>query len=89
LVIGRSEERAWIRIEDQGPGIPEEIRHRLFERFVQGGSDGRRAAGSGLGLAISKGLVEALGGEIQLESSPERGTRVTIELPLAGPAQSR
>ncbi|MGH9360517.1 MAG: GAF domain-containing sensor histidine kinase, partial [Thermoanaerobaculia bacterium] len=69
-------------VRDRGPGIAEEVKDRLFERFVQAqGAPGGHGGGSGLGLSISKRLVEGLGGSIALESAPETGTAVTVRLP--------
>ncbi len=71
-----------VAVSDSGPGIPEEIRPRLFERFVQAdGSDTRRAGGTGLGLAISKGIIEHLGGTIGYFSELGVGTTFWFRLP--------
>jgi signal transduction histidine kinase len=70
---------AVITFTDTGPGIPKEIRARLFEPFVTHG----RKTGAGLGLAIAKKIVEAHGGSISAEDGPgEIGTRITIRLPI-------
>lgn len=68
----------WVR--DEGEGMDEEVRQRVFERFYRGKGDagGGRA---GLGLAIVKALVEAHGGEVTVESSPGAGARFTVKLP--------
>jgi two-component system sensor histidine kinase KdpD len=74
---------ATIRVIDQGPGIPPELRPRLFERFVRGdsGTDGAKSGGTGLGLAIVRGLVEAHAGSVALEESAAGATfRFTIPL---------
>src|SRR5688572_12664024 len=65
-----------IQVRDTGPGIPEEIRERLFEPFVSG-----RPGGSGLGLAIVQRAVEAHRGLVLVESGPGAGTIFTIFLP--------
>ncbi|MBI4261492.1 MAG: DUF4118 domain-containing protein [Actinobacteria bacterium] len=66
-----------IRVADQGPGIPEDRRERLFEPFVRG----EDSPGTGLGLAIARAIVEAHRGRIRLAESPGGGTTVVIELP--------
>jgi heavy metal sensor kinase len=71
-------------IQDQGPGIPKHDAARVFDRFyrVDEGRT-REAGGAGLGLAIAKWTVEAHGGEILLDSTPETGSAFTICLPAA------
>ena len=68
-----------IFVQDNGRGIAPELAPHLFERFSQANRDSRR--GAGLGLAIAKGIVEAHGGRIWIESAPGRGTRVSFTLP--------
>ncbi len=72
--------RLVVRVVDQGPGIPETERTRIFEPFYRR-EDG--AHGSGLGLAIAKGFVEANGGEIAAESVPGQGSTFVVTFPLA------
>ena len=66
-------ERPWVRVEvtDQGPGIPEEEKKKVFDRFTQL-KDRSRKGGSGLGLAISKALVEQHGGTIGVKGNNEK-----------------
>jgi two-component system, OmpR family, sensor histidine kinase KdpD len=71
--------RVTVRVTDAGPGIPSSRRAEIFEPFVRG--DSRQ--GSGLGLAISRGLVEANGGEISLQSGAGNGTTFAVSFPLA------
>jgi two-component system sensor histidine kinase KdpD len=66
-----------VRIADQGPGIPEEQRDRVFEPFVRG----QGSSGTGLGLAIARAIVEAHGGKIRIGTNPGGGTAIIIELP--------
>jgi signal transduction histidine kinase len=71
-----------IVVRDTGAGIPPEDLPYVFERFYRGDDDRHRAAGSaGLGLAIAKGIVEAHGGEMGIESVVDEGTRVWFTLP--------
>jgi PAS domain S-box-containing protein len=72
-------------IGDRGPGIPLELRDRMFARFVQAdGSDARSKPGTGLGLAISKAIVERLGGRIGFVDRVGGGTEFFVELPALG-----
>lgn len=63
-----------IGVTDQGPGVPSEFMSRLFEKFAQAdGSDRRARGGTGLGLYISRLLVQRMGGEIGVDSTPGMG----------------
>ncbi len=81
LVISGTVENgeAVIRWTDTGCGMDEEIRKRAFDPFVT-----TRAGGTGLGLAIVYTVVDEHGGSVDIESAPERGTTVTVRLPLSG-----
>ena len=71
-----------LRVSDTGAGIAPEDRARIFDEFLQLQNPERDSAkGRGLGLAICKRLVDAIGGEIRLESTPGRGTTFIITLP--------
>jgi two-component system NtrC family sensor kinase len=72
----------WLRftVEDSGPGVPSEIRGRIFDPFFSTKSPDE---GSGLGLAICQRVVSALGGRIRLEESALGGARFVVELPAA------
>lgn len=72
--------RVIVRVTDEGSGIPVARQAEIFEPFV-GGRDGH--AGPGLGLAISRGLVEANGGSIRLQSTPGLGTSFAVSFPVA------
>jgi two-component system sensor histidine kinase KdpD len=71
-----------ISVHDEGPGIPRESQLRLFDKFYRAPT-AVAAPGAGIGLAISKGLVEAHGGTIDVESEPGAGTTFRFTLPLA------
>lgn len=75
---------AEIIVDDQGPGIPEEIRPRIFTKFWRQGGD----VGSGLGLFIVAGLVAAHEGSVVVESSPHKGARMRVLLPHGAPYPS-
>ena len=68
-----------ICVRDNGPGIPDNIKHQLFEPFVTS----RKRGGTGLGLAIAKSIVEAHGGRIWCESNPGKGAAFYLRLPAA------
>jgi len=67
---------ACLRIHDNGPGIPDDVRERLFQPFVTG-----REGGIGLGLAVVHRTVEAHRGVILVDSAPGAGTTFTVQLP--------
>jgi PAS domain S-box-containing protein len=73
-----------LAVADEGAGIPEAFRERVFQRFAQAdGADSRRKGGTGLGLSICKTIVEELGGAIWFDSAEGIGTTFYVELPLA------
>ncbi|MEQ9399546.1 MAG: ATP-binding protein [Longimicrobiales bacterium] len=72
-----------LSVIDTGPGIPPEEQSHLFDRFWQASRDDR--TGSGLGLAIVRGIAEAHGGRVGVESRVGEGSRFTIYLPSSGP----
>jgi signal transduction histidine kinase len=78
-------DRVRVSVRDRGPGIPTEFRTRIFTKFSQAdASDARNKGGTGLGLAISRGLIEQMGGMIDLELPEDGGSRFYFELPLKG-----
>jgi len=75
-------EQAVLIVRDDGPGVPRELRERLFERFVRG--EGDRGGSSGLGLAIVRAVAESHGGTVVLEEPASgRGASFVVRLPLA------
>lgn len=82
-VMPRAEGVIRIEVQDSGPGVPEDMRHRLFQDFTQLGRAGDpERPGTGLGLAITARLAELMGGSIGLESAPGQGATFWLELPL-------
>jgi two-component system sensor histidine kinase KdpD len=74
-------------VADQGLGIPDDLRERVFDKFFRAIRDAdvvtHQPSGTGMGLAIAKGIVEAHGGKIWIESGPtKRGTKVVFTLPV-------
>ena len=68
-------------VQDNGPGIPEDLRNRVFEPYVT-----TKAKGTGLGLAIVKKIVEEHHGKVRIRNVEPHGARIEVELPLAGAA---
>lgn len=82
-----ADEMLCFSVEDEGPGIPPELRARVFDKFfratTEGGRSGPRVSGLGMGLAIAKGIVEAHGGSIWIENGTAGyGTRVIWSIPI-------
>ena len=75
---------ARIAVEDDGPGIPEEVQSRLFKPFFT-----TKARGTGLGLTLVRKFTEAMGGRIEFQSRVGAGTTFTVVLPRRRPGTSR
>jgi signal transduction histidine kinase len=73
-----------ISVQDNGPGIPEDLLEHLFDRFWQ--PPGGQKRGHGLGLFIVKGVVEAHGGRVWVETAPGHGSTFVFTVPAAPPA---
>ena len=85
VTLVRDDANAVVTVADDGPGIPDDVRPVLFERFARGDSSRSRETGStGLGLAIVHAVVDAQGGTVAVDSEPGR-TVFTLTLPAAGP----
>jgi signal transduction histidine kinase len=93
--VRREGASAVLEVADRGPGVPPEMRERVFERFARAGGDhgsGRR--GSGLGLAIVRAVTDAHGGDVELRDAEGGGARFVVTLPATGarapePAEAR
>jgi signal transduction histidine kinase len=73
-----------LTVSDDGPGIPEAERERVFERFVRlDEARSRATGGAGLGLTIVRGLVDRLGGRVRAGAAPGGGARFVVRLPAA------
>jgi signal transduction histidine kinase len=84
VIACREANRALLIVRDDGPGIPEEERERVFERFYRGANPARNAGGSGLGLAIVRGIAEHHGAQVALVAGPQgRGLQVQVSFALA------
>jgi two-component system C4-dicarboxylate transport sensor histidine kinase DctB len=70
-------DRIELSVEDEGPGVPEELRSHVFEPFFTTRSD----RSGGLGLAISKRLVDEAGGSLEVDSAPGGGARFRVVVP--------
>ncbi len=87
VTVDASDEHVWIAVEDRGPGILEEDRVLIFDRFARGIHGRRRANldGSGLGLALAAENLSILGGRIWVEDHDGGGARFVVELPRVEP----
>jgi signal transduction histidine kinase len=72
-----------LTVQDNGPGVPPELRERIFERFVRGAGD--RGSSSGLGLSIVRAVAESHGGNVTVEDATP-GARFVVRLPRAAVA---
>ena len=82
--VSRAGQGVRVEVRDHGPGIPDEFRKRIFQKFSQAdSSDTRQNSGTGLGLNISRAIIERLGGSMGFESEAGTGTTFFFELPQA------
>jgi len=90
LSVRRRENGAEFEVADTGIGIPPAVRERIFEPFFQADGSASGRGGAGLGLYIVRRMVELLGGELEFDSEPGRGTTVRVWIPrhptAAGPS---
>ncbi|MFO7839539.1 MAG: response regulator [Desulfosalsimonadaceae bacterium] len=85
--VERKEQQILVAVADTGFGIEQRHQEKIFERFYRVKDENtRHITGTGLGLPIVKGLVDNMGGSIELESQPGQGSVFTVRLPLEGGA---
>ena len=86
ITAGRTEQTVWMVVDDNGIGIPESDRSRIFERFYRvDKARSRQSGGTGLGLSIAKEIVERHKGVLKLEDKEGPGLAVRLELWIEGP----
>ena len=85
ITIENRENMIRISVRDHGPGIPDDYKDRIFEKFVQvDATDHREKGGTGLGLSIARQIVYQLGGKIGFEPAPNGGTIFRVEFRAFG-----
>ena len=82
--VGQEDGAAFVAVSDNGPGIPQAERERVFDRFYRVAGSGE--VGSGLGLAIVHEVAERHGARVSLEDRPDGGLVVRVRFPAAAPA---
>jgi PAS domain S-box-containing protein len=86
-------DRVAVRVRDTGPGVPEQLRHRVFVPFDRLGAEHTDVEGSGVGLALSQRLMAAMGGSLALDPKSSNGAAFIVELAAdtlpSGPAVAR
>jgi signal transduction histidine kinase len=87
VTLGRNNGQAMIRVCDRGPGVPEDLRERIFEPFYRLPGATERDGGVGLGLSLVKSITIRHGGTVVCENRPDGGACFVIHLPLAPAAK--
>jgi len=83
VTLGKTQDQAVIRVCDRGPGVPPELRERIFEPFYRLPGATERDGGVGLGLALVKSIAIRHGGSVYCENRPDGGACFVVQLPLA------
>jgi two-component system, OmpR family, sensor histidine kinase KdpD len=81
VVAGQAGADVELRVIDHGPGIPAPERERIFDQFYRLKGGGKRPEGTGMGLAICRGIVQAHGGSLRVETTPGGGATFVLSLP--------
>ncbi len=88
--VAQGADGAVVTVADPGPGFPDEVLDRVFDRFSRAGTARSRATGgSGLGLAVVKALVDLHDGRVEAGNAPTGGARVVVTLPTDAPGHHR
>ena len=83
VLLSRARRRAVVRVQDQGPGIPEYAQEKVFEKFYSLARPHSQKKSTGLGLAFVREIATLHGGRIELANAPEGGALATLTIPLA------
>jgi two-component system, OmpR family, sensor histidine kinase KdpD len=83
VVARQADGRLELRVVDHGPGIPAPEHERVFDQFYRLKGGGRRPEGTGMGLAICRGIVQAHGGDLRVETTPGGGASFVLTLPVS------
>jgi signal transduction histidine kinase len=86
--VRREGDNAVLEVADRGPGVPPDMRERVFERFARGSGDTAPSGGSGLGLAIVRAVTASHSGRVDLSDAEGGGARFVVTLPAAEATRS-
>ena len=86
--VRQDDGNAVLEVADRGPGVPADMRERVFERFARGGGDAAPSGGSGLGLAIVRAVTTSHGGTVEVRVAEGGGARFVVTLPAGPPTRS-
>ncbi len=86
--VRQNDGNAVLEVADRGPGVPLDMRERVFERFARGAGDAAPSGGSGLGLAIVRAVTTSHGGSVEVRDAEGGGARFVVTLPAEAPTRS-
>jgi signal transduction histidine kinase len=84
IILGEEKKNAVLRIRDQGPGIPAELKEKIFDLYFT-----TKSSGSGIGLAMTYRILQLHHGSVEVQSNAERGAEFILRIPLAGAEPAR